>query len=72
MVGSSSWEQLSGGLPEPLDYMAYDLAVISAQPGYLYAGLANGQIWYTEDYGDHWERLPFNLGSVKHFQVLAL
>lgn len=63
-ISHEPWEQLSGGLPEPLDYMAYDLAVVPGQPGHLYAGLSNGQVWHTSDYGDHWVLMPFNLGRV--------
>jgi hypothetical protein len=69
-VRGEPWEQLSGGLPEPLDYMAYDLAAVPGQPGHLYAGLSNGQVWHTGDYGDHWEQLPFNLGRVQNGMIL--
>jgi len=69
-VSDEPWEQLSGGLPEPLDYMAYDLAVVPDQPGHLYAGLSNGQVWHSGDYGDHWEQMPFNLDSVQNGMIL--
>lgn len=62
--GDAPWVQLAGGLPEPLDYMAYDLATVPDEPGSLYAGLANGEVWHTQDYGDTWEKLPFNLGRI--------
>lgn len=65
-VADEPWEQLSGGLPEPLDYMAYDLAVIPEQPGHVYAGLANGQVWHSNDYGDHWQQMPFNLRRISN------
>jgi hypothetical protein len=32
-VGGAGWEQLSGGLPEPLDYMAYGLITDPDAPG---------------------------------------
>jgi photosystem II stability/assembly factor-like uncharacterized protein len=63
-IGDEPWEQLAGGLTEPLDYMAYGLAVVPEQPGYVYAGLGNGQVWFSEDYGDHWALMPFNLCGV--------
>ena len=63
-VEDSPWEQLSGGLPEPMDYMAYDLATIAGKPGLLYAGLANGEIWHGQNFGDQWEKLPLNVGRV--------
>lgn len=63
-VGGAQWEQLAGGLPDPLDYMAYALIPDPNVIGHLYAGLANGDIWHTADYGDTWKKLPFNLGGI--------
>ena len=62
--GAGRWERLGGGLPQPLDYMAYALVTDPESPGHLYAGLSNGDVWHTADYGDHWEQLPFNLGNI--------
>lgn len=70
-AGDEPWVQLSGGLPEPLDDMAYDLATIPENPGYLFAGLANGDVWYTGDYGDVWEKLPFSLGGI-HTSMIVI
>jgi len=69
-VGGAQWEQLSGGLPETLDYMAYALITDAKAPGFLYAGLANGEIWKTENYGDSWERLPFSMGGIHNTMIL--
>jgi hypothetical protein len=69
-VGGAPWERLSGGLPEPLDYMAYALATHQDAPGYLYAGLANGDVWQTVNYGDSWEQLPFNLGGIHSSMIM--
>jgi hypothetical protein len=63
-VGDDPWEQLSGGLPEPLDYLPYDLVTVSDAPGYVFAGMANGEVWCSQDYGDTWARLPFELGGI--------
>lgn len=62
--GGAAWERLGGGLPEPLDYMAYALLTDPEAPGQLYAGLANGEVWRSADYGDSWSKLPFNLGGI--------
>ena len=59
-----NWEPLKGGLPQPLDYMPYALLTDPAAPGHLYAGMSNGDVWHTADYGDHWQQLPVNLGSI--------
>jgi hypothetical protein len=69
-VGETAWELLSGGLPEPLDYMAYALIPDPEQGGHLYAGLANGDVWHTGDYGDTWSQLPFNLGGIHRDMIL--
>lgn len=58
------WQKLTGGLPQPLDYMAYALLTDPACPGHLYAGLSNGDVWHTEDFGESWCQLPFNLGCI--------
>ncbi len=63
-IGGSRWEKLSGGLPQPLNHMPYALLTDSDTPGHLYAGLSSGDIWHTADYGDHWQQLPLNLGSI--------
>ena len=64
------WKKLSGGLPQPLDYMAYALLTDPAEPGHLYAGLSNGDVWHTADYGDTWGQLPFNLGCIGRSMIM--
>lgn len=63
-MGGGPWKKLSGGLPQPLSYMPYALLTDRARPGHLYAGLSSGDVWHTADYGDHWQQLPVNLGSI--------
>lgn len=69
-VGDSPWEKLKGGLPQPLSHMPYALLPDHNAPGHLYAGLSNGDVWHTADYGDRWRRLPFNLGGIHHSLVM--
>jgi hypothetical protein len=69
-AGGAAWERLGGGLPEPMDYLAYSLLTDRHQPGFLMAGLSSGEVWYTADYGDSWEKLPFNLGSFHGKMIL--
>lgn len=38
-------------------------------PGRLYAGLKNGDVWQSNDYGETWNKLPFNLGGVNRTMV---
>ncbi|MCL4562999.1 MAG: hypothetical protein M1281_20595 [Chloroflexi bacterium] len=63
-VGGAPWEKLTGALPQPLNSMPYALVTDRSAPGHLYAGLSNGDVWFSEDYGDHWEKPPFNLGGI--------
>ena len=65
------WKRLSGGLPQPLDYMAYALVTDPSAPGHVYAGVSNGDVWHTADYGDNWRKLPINLESV-FFRMIVL
>jgi photosystem II stability/assembly factor-like uncharacterized protein len=69
-AGGAPWERLGGGLPQPLDYMAYALVTDPADPGHLYAGLSNGQVWHTSDYGDSWAGLPLDLGRVQRMILI--
>jgi photosystem II stability/assembly factor-like uncharacterized protein len=45
------WRALDGGLPEPLTAMPYALVATERR---LFAGLADGQIWASDDRGDSW------------------
>jgi len=47
-----------------MPYLAYTLLTDPRAPGHVYAGLSNGDVWHSTDYGDSWQRLPFNLGRV--------
>ena len=69
-VGGAAFEKLSGGLPQPLDYMAYGLLTDPSAAGHLYAGMSNGQVWHTADHGDSWVLLPFNMGEIGRSLVM--
>jgi photosystem II stability/assembly factor-like uncharacterized protein len=69
-IGGAAWEKLSGGLPQPLNYMAYSLLTDPNAPGHLYAGMSNGEIWHSTDYGDRFEKLPLNMGGIHTRLVL--
>jgi photosystem II stability/assembly factor-like uncharacterized protein len=69
-MAGEPWQKLSGGLPDPLDYMAYALLTDPAAPGHLYAGLSNGDVWSSADYGDSWQRLPFDLGAIRRCLIM--
>lgn len=70
--GDGCWEKVGaeGGLPQPLDHMPYALRTDPTAPGHLYAGLINGDVWFSPDFGDSWRHLLFNLGPLYDMIVL--
>jgi hypothetical protein len=69
-VGGAGWQKLGGGLPAPLDYMAYALLTDPTAPGHLFAGLSSGEVWHTDDYGDNWQKLAFNLRGIHRTLIM--
>jgi hypothetical protein len=65
--GTGPWQQLGGGLPQPLDSFPYVLAMTSDS---LFAGLGDGRIYQSNDRGDQWQLL--NVGGESQDCVLAL
>lgn len=68
--GKGEWQKLGGGLPQPLDHMPYTLITDPAEPGSVYAGLSNGDVWHSQDLGNSWRRLPFNLISIRRNMIM--
>jgi hypothetical protein len=50
-------------------HMVYTL--VSDAPGHLYAGIASGRVWRSEDRGDSWSEMGFDLGAI-HRSLVAL
>ena len=69
------WRSLSRrllhGLPDPLPNMPYTLWCDPQEPGHVYAGLKNGDMWFSADHGDSWTQLDVNLGQLNR-TVLVL
>ncbi len=65
------WQRLTGGLPQPLNFMAYALVTDPEMPGHLYAGLSSGAVWHSADYGDSWQQLPVNLRGIHRSLILV-
>jgi hypothetical protein len=68
--GADGWEQLAGGLPDPIPAMPYALLTDPAAPGHLYAGLSTGDIWHTADHGTTWTQLPLNLTAIHRTLIM--
>jgi hypothetical protein len=62
-TGEGGWQPI-GWAPHPLEAVPTALTTIPGQPGHLYAGLYNGEIWFTGDYGDTWTKMPFKFESI--------
>jgi hypothetical protein len=69
-VGGAAWQKLGGGLPQPLSYMPYALLTDPSAPGHVYAGLSNGDVWHSADYGDHWRKFPFSLRGIRRTLIM--
>jgi photosystem II stability/assembly factor-like uncharacterized protein len=69
-VGGAAWQKLGGGLPQPLNHMAYSLLTDPHAPGHLYAGLSNGDVWRSTDHGDSWTQMPFNLKGIHRTLIM--
>jgi hypothetical protein len=63
-AAGAAWQKLGGGLPDPINHMPYALLADPAVPGHVYAGLSNGDVWHSVDYGDTWLKLPLNLKGI--------
>jgi hypothetical protein len=64
LKGHSASEPIGWGEPGPMRLMPIALQTQPGAPGHLYAGLTNGDVWHSPDYGDTWGQLPFSLESI--------
>lgn len=61
--GGADWQPI-GWETYPMQHMPVALVTDPTAPGHLYAGVTNGDIWRSVDYGDTWQKLPFNLKGI--------
>lgn len=62
-----SWQALTDGLPGPNDYQSVyreGLSTDGMDPEGVYVGTSNGQVFASNNGGDHWQRLPGTLPPV--------
>jgi photosystem II stability/assembly factor-like uncharacterized protein len=67
--GEDAWERLGGGLPEPLDSLPY--ALVADGDG-IYAGLADGAIYASDNRGTSWQRLRIAGAAPSRVSAMAL
>ncbi len=61
--GGADWQPI-GWEDHAMNQMPVALVTDPKAPGHLYAGLAKGDVWHSANYGDTWEKLPFNLRGI--------
>jgi hypothetical protein len=66
--GEGPWQQLNGGLPQPLDAMPYALV---ASGGEMYAGLSDGRLFTSTNGGDSWGEVAIAGDTVSRIVALA-
>ncbi|MEJ2601260.1 MAG: hypothetical protein P8Z00_23220 [Anaerolineales bacterium] len=59
-IGGADWQPI-GWEPHPMHGMPIALVTDPKAPGHLYAGLIDGTVWHSDDYGENWEKYPFKL-----------
>ena len=57
------WQAI-GWQDHPMSMPPTALVAEPGVPGSLYAGLRNGDVMHSADYGDTWQQLPFNLHGI--------
>ena len=74
--GGKTWEILTGGLPEHIRANIEGMAMDVWNGGYaIFAGTTDGDVFYSEDGGEHWQTIIKGIGPVSkshHYHNLAL
>jgi len=65
---NGGWRALEGGLPDPFPAMPYALVSLGET---VLAGLANGDLWQSDDRGDTWSRCGFEGDALTRLVALA-
>ena len=71
MDGGATWQQLTGGFPTPYQSMIECIDFDPDAPDHVFVGtggegaryikLDKGDVFYSSDRGDFWEKLPLEL-----------
>jgi photosystem II stability/assembly factor-like uncharacterized protein len=71
---NGKWEKLGGGLPDPLTQMPYALSMSQNAAGQstLWAGLGNGEIWFSRNHGDSWQQVETHGEALTGVRALAV
>lgn len=67
--GGAGWKPI-GWSAHPLHETPTTLVTLPGHTGELYAGLKNGDVWHTPDYGENWQKMPFKLQGIWHSMLV--
>lgn len=62
-TGGADWQPI-GWTEHPLKETPTSLVTLPDAPGELFVGVRGGDVYHSKDFGDSWEKLPFNLGGI--------
>lgn len=66
-AGGGPWEPVGEGLPAEPQYVGVlrdSMAADTLDPGGVYFGTTMGEVFWSEDEGEHWDRLPARLPRI--------
>jgi hypothetical protein len=67
--GGAAWQPI-GWQEHPLSSMPISLVTHSRISGKIFAGLTNGQVWHSSDYGDTWQQLPVKFSRIQRSMLV--
>lgn len=67
--GGAAWQPI-GWEPHPLDSMPLSLITHPSTSGLIIAGLTNGEVWQSSDYGDNWQQLPIKFNGLRRLLLV--
>jgi photosystem II stability/assembly factor-like uncharacterized protein len=74
--GGKTWDILASGLPEHIRANIEGMAMDAWNGGYaIFAGTTDGDVFYSEDEGEHWQTIIKSIGAVSkshHYVNLSL
>ena len=68
--GGKKWERLNGSLSEISKNFAEAIAIDEESPDRIYAALRSGDLYSSDDGGDHWTRLDAKVPSVSDMKCV--
>lgn len=67
--GGAQWQPI-GWETHPMSPLPISLITHPFTSGLLFAGLTNGDVWRSDDYGDTWVKLPFSFSAIRRSLIV--